>query len=720
MDLAGAQRVWQDLAKSIDEIYKKNASRLSFEELYRSAYNLVLHKHAEMLYEGVKEKINSHLQVAVNERLADRPDDNLLEGISAVWSDHCINSQMIKDILMYLDRAYVSQHKKVPVYNMGLQLFRGIILFNSNIRDRLRRIILGNIHAERCGQVVDRSLLKSVLSMLVDLNVDGVNVYEEDFEKHFIEDSHNFYREESQSFIQQNTCSEYLAKAQMRIHEENDRVTNYLSSSSESKLKFAVETELITKHAKMLVEMENSGCEHMMNEFKVQDLSLMYNLFARVPSILDILREFMYEHVKKLGLQIVADQQAVKDPVAFVKQILDLKNKYSEIVAKSFKGDKKALKRLKDSFDEFLNKDNKCASYLASYIDDMFKSGLKGRSEMEADAMLDEMILIFQHIKDKDLFENHYRSKFAKRLLNSSSVADEIERSMIRKIKQESGYHFVSKLEGMLHDMGNSKAHMDEYKNTSNFAESAIEVKVDVLTSGFWITQEQAPCKLPPQIQACRDAYSTFFLNKHQGQKLVWHNYLGNAEIRGSFPSGKKEFIVSTYQMCILMLFNEKDTHSLDEIREATDIPENELRRHLLSLCTPKLKILEKNSKTKHITPTDVFTFNAQFTSKYRKIKVPLIVASREGGVDSVGKENDDVLPSNLEEDRKHQAEAAIVRILKSRKILSHNELISEVMRQLMSRFVPTNPYIKKRIESLIEREYIKRNVESASYEYLA
>ena len=77
--------------------------------------------------------------------------------------------------------------------------------------------------------------------------------------------------------------------------------------------------------------------------------------------------------------------------------------------------------------------------------------------------------------------------------------------------------------------------------------------------------------------------------------------------------------------MCILMLFNESATLSLDTIRSATNIAEGELRRHLLSLCTPKLKVLKKLSKGKGITDNDSFTFNEEFTSKFKRMKVPLI-----------------------------------------------------------------------------------------------
>jgi hypothetical protein len=65
--------------------------------------------------------------------------------------------------------------------------------------------------------------------------------------------------------------------------------------------------------------------------------------------------------------------------------------------------------------------------------------------------------------------------------------------------------------------------------------------------------------------------------------------------------------------MCILMLFNDNPVQTLDSIRNLTNIGENELRRHLLSLCTSKLKILKKTSKGRGIVDNDSFTFNDEF-----------------------------------------------------------------------------------------------------------
>lgn len=74
-----------------------------------------------------------------------------------------------------------------------------------------------------------------------------------------------------------------------------------------------------------------------------------------------------------------------------------------------------------------------------------------------------------------------------------------------------------------------------------------------------------------------------------------------------------------------------------------------------------------------------------------------------------------------VEEDRKHIIEAAIVRIMKARRVLDYNSIVTEVTRQMSGRFVPVATDIKKRIESLIEREFIERDVaDRKMYRYLA
>ena len=66
MDEKFVDNIWSLLKNAIQEIQKKNNSGLSFEELYRNAYTMVLHKHGERLYSGLKEVVTNHLEMKVS------------------------------------------------------------------------------------------------------------------------------------------------------------------------------------------------------------------------------------------------------------------------------------------------------------------------------------------------------------------------------------------------------------------------------------------------------------------------------------------------------------------------------------------------------------------------------------------------------------------------------------------------------------------------------
>jgi cullin 3 len=58
---------------------------------------------------------------------------------------------------------------------------------------------------------------------------------------------------------------------------------------------------------------------------------------------------------------------------------------------------------------------------------------------------------------------------------------------------------------------------------------------------------------------------------------------------------------------------------------------------------------------------------------------------------------------------------------MKARKRLHHNQLVEETIKQLSSRFTPDLTEIKKRIENLIDREFLTRTEEDHHlYDYLA
>jgi cullin 3 len=237
-------------------------------------------------------------------------------------------------------------------------------------------LLLANIALDRQGQPIDTIEMKHMLDMLVELGVRTVDVYAADFEGDFLDQTQSFYQQESQECISNNTCPEYMKKAETRLREEHTRSSLYLHTSTEPKLSGIVETELIKNHAETLINMENSGAVSMFRDDKVEDLKRMYQLFDRVPATLTLLRESMGEYVKHTGSNLVRDQEKQKKPVEFVEKLLKLRDKYDVIVSKSMNGDKSFSKILKEAFESFINTDARVANYLAQYIDDMLRKGL--------------------------------------------------------------------------------------------------------------------------------------------------------------------------------------------------------------------------------------------------------------------------------------------------------------------------------------------------------
>ena len=292
----------------------------------------------------------------------------------------------------------------------------------------------------------------------------------------------------------------------------------------------------------------------------------------------------------------------------------------------------------------------------------------------------------------------------------------------------ECGYQFTSKLEGMFNDMRLSSdvtADFQAFVSDSHSAGSVPNLAMSLLTSTFWPVSASfegySGIEYPKEISSIIKLFENFYQKRHSGRKLTWLPLMGPADIKVQFDSSKKEINVSTFGMIILLcVFSKQDSASFEDIRAKTGIDAHDLTRTLQSLSFGKYKILLKTPVEKDISQTDIFTFNSSFTSPLMKIKILNI----SGSTNAAGAEHDQERTKTMEkvdEDRKHQIEAAIVRIMKARKTLNHSNLIVEVIEQLKSRFSPSPIMVKKRIEGLIEREYLDRDPNDfKTYVYLA
>ncbi|CAF4761246.1 unnamed protein product [Pieris macdunnoughi] len=739
MDEKYVESIWSLLKNAIQEIQKKNNSGLSFEELYRNAYTMVLHKHGERLYTGLKEVVTHHLENKVREDVLHALHNGFLQTLNNAWTDHQTSMVMIRDILMYMDRVYVQQNDVDNVYNLGLIIFRDQVVRYGCIRDHLRQTLLELVARERRGEVVDRLAIRNACQMLMVLGINSRAVYEEDFEKPFLHQSAEFYRMESQKFLAENSAAVYIARVEARISEEAERARHYLDESTEPRIVAVLEHELIERHMKTIVEMENSGVVHMLMHTRTVELACVYKLLSRVQEGLRTVADAVSAHLREQGRALVTDTHHNTNAIAYVQNLLELKDRFDHFLHKSFNSDKIFKHMIASDFEYFLNLNNKSPEFLSLFIDGKLKKGEKGMSEQEIEAVLDKTMVLFRFLQEKDVFERYYKQHLAKRLLLNKSVSDDSEKNMISKLKTECGCQFTSKLEGMFKDMTVSNTIMEEFKEhviSSGSNLHGVDLSVRVLTTGFWPTQSATPkCNIPAAPRMAFEVFRSFYLAKHSGRQLSLQPQLGSADLhatfRGALPSSpprspphsapaapRRHIIqVSTFQMCVLLLFNKRERLTYEEILNETDVPEKDLVRALQSLAMgkPTQRVLIKHPKTKEIEPSHQFYVNDAFTSKLHRVKIQTVAAKGESEPERRETRN------KVDEDRKHEIEAAIVRIMKARKKMAHTLLVAEVTEQLRARFLPSPVVIKKRIEGLIEREYLARTPDDRKvYTYVA
>ena len=96
---------------------------------------------------------------------------------------------------------------------------------------------------------------------------------------------------------------------------------------------------------------------------------------------------------------------------------------------------------IRDAFEVFLNRDIlnvSIAEILAVHTDKLLIKGNK-MSEEDIEVEMDDIVKLFSFLIDKDYFVDTYKVKLARRLLNDKIQSIELEKSMITKIKMNSG-----------------------------------------------------------------------------------------------------------------------------------------------------------------------------------------------------------------------------------------------------------------------------------------
>ncbi|ESP02261.1 hypothetical protein LOTGIDRAFT_207667 [Lottia gigantea] len=687
----------------------------------------------DKLYQETKLFLENHVS-ELNQSVVGNGDESLLSIYHKNWEEYSRGSSYLNQLYGYLNTTFIKKQKHseadlnyggftvdpvdqmLEIGELALDIWKRVMI--EPIKSQLISLILQEVKRDRKGVSVNQTVIHGVINSFVNVEEykrkNPMQYYETAFEAPFLQETGEYYKQEAQQLKDECSCSEYMEKIIQKLDTEDFRSRKFLHPSSYTKVTQECQQRAVADHLQFL----HGECREMVQNEKRKDLTNMYMLLRPIQSGLGVLVEQVEEFIKQTGLDAVLNVKGDNIPSQFVESMLEVHNRYKDMIKNVFNGDQQFVGALDKAcahvINYRLNPKSVCKSpeLLSKYCDSLLRKSSKGISETELDDKLASSITIFKYLDDKDIFQRFYSRMLAKRLIYGLSTSMDAEESLINRLKQACGYEFTNKLHRMFTDMSISMELSSQFHDVvkRDNLHTGVNLNILILQAGAWpLGQNILTFHFPSELEKSIKRFEGFYNSKFSGRKLSWMHNFCTGDLKFNFT--KKTYFVTmgTAHMAILLIYNNRNVLSFKEMQLMTNIPEKELTKFLQSLID--IKILTTQGS---IEDESTFRLNPDYSNKRTKFKIS--VATQKDSPYEV-----EMTHQTVDEDRKMYLQAAIVRVMKSRKVLKHTLLINEVISQSNSRFTPNISMIKKCIETLIDKQYLERTANSTDeYSYVA
>ncbi|KAJ3378365.1 hypothetical protein HDU84_007628 [Entophlyctis sp. JEL0112] len=589
-----------------------------------------------------------------------------------------------------------------------------------NHNNRLLAQIFHSVHHDRQGTpFVEASAIVTSVESFVEVNEyqpQHLSFYIDEFEKQYLEATRLYYLKESNKWISTLCISDFLKKVSQTLSEEDARNFRFCHPTSHKKVLRESENQCIASHKSRIY----SEFETMLLNESFYDAKLAYLLILRIPDGITPILQIMQSHIMNLGKDVVdrLKSSAQKEPREFIQALIDLYGNFREKCSEYFNNDALFGEALDKAFRKVVNESYESAAQnfpelLSRFCDGLLKKNAKvSLTESEVEEKLNQVVILFSFLNEKDIFQKFYSRLLAKRLIYGLSVSDDLELSVIAGLKvchrekvnikpnifqSFCGFEYTQKLQRMFTDVTLSSESNKEFLvgMDRQGISLGVEFSIMVLTAGSWpLTGSAVRLQLPEKLEHCVSRFTNFYMNKHSGRKLTWMYHLCKADVRLTYLDKKYELNISLQQLVLLLLFNDALTLKVSVIAELAQIDVADVHKLLKPLLD--LEILRCGGNTSE--PQAEVSVNLKFSNKRTKLKISAIAQS-----ESVSHESE-VTRQAVDEDRK-----------------LFLQLVPEVIEHARSRFVPNIAHIKKSIEQLIDKGYMERSKDRKDqYTYLA
>ncbi|GAW83488.1 cullin-1 [Plasmodium gonderi] len=326
-----------------------------------------------------------------------------------------------------------------------------------------------------------------------------------------------------------------------------------------------------------------------------------------------------------------------------------------------------------------------------------------------------EIVEIFNYTSNKESFFEYYRIYLANRLINNIYISLDAEKKFIENLYYLCGSQYTSKLVGMIQDIVNNNTMNNKFlefaytkyalcKNEYNSKCIEDFFSVKILNKGFWPPLEKTPMKLNDTFNKYIELFEEYYKSDNKNKKLEWIYELSEVILTCVFQNCTYYLYCNIVNAQVLLLFNKHNFINYEIVKTELNLDLKTFTNNMYS-CIHYFKIIYSNDQTVDWNSSNFF-INQNFSYPHNKVYI-------KKATTLLSKEHE-----KAKEDRTMAIEAAIVRVMKTHKKLFYDQIFNYVKKSL-SCFSPTNQIIEKKIDLLVEREYIQKEENSQLYVYI-
>ena len=737
---------WSEIMDWVKTMLEKGNSDRCYQEIYMQIDDLLINDIPPEVIKSIETILSDYslkIKTSLNE-LQNKKGESFFKDFNTLWNNIIRIFNLLRKIMNKYEKLAYGNIQKNNVYEIFLYHLKLVLLENNKTKDSeledstfikhsinevlyqislLREEIINNLDNKDKKENKEKNL-NAINMEIEDDNNNNKNgkyydisneylekisliirfycetgIYQEYFNKYFIKHTEDYYKKKTEEYINSNDIDKYITYVEEILTFENYLIVSHLNEitlkSVINKLNIILLSDkkniIFTKYYKVN---STNGNDNYLNLNK--NYILMQKIFILFKNIKleEEIRKTFSDYIKNSCKEIY--NKYCKNYKLFYENIDLLKKNIDHYITDSFLNDEKFKSTSKESLTKGMNqRPGFICDTFSKYIDNILREIDDKKNLNEIKNIINDYMILFKYIENKDLFENFFIKKLCIRCLFNLNKSEEAQNYLIEQLKNECGPYFVSKSQEMISDVKASQEMTQLFSKEINKEKNNLDIPINyfVLSNYTWPIDKLIKGDIPNfKIGGLQKKFFEFYHKKNSGKSLFWHLPYCFGVLEMEIPNSDNPIKIfgNGVHFAILKCFNKKKSSlTIKDILNKTKIEIDVIQKYLKKLVN---KNLLKNEK-------DIYSVNFE-VEKDENNEIALIDYDEEEN-----DKNDEENEEKTIEERKFVIDAYVMKVLKQKKVMKRNDLINVVKEKMP--FEERDEIINKRIDQLINNRYI-------------